>query len=389
MKICGIIAEYDPLHNGHAWHLSEARRNTQADCVICVMSGCFTQRGMPALLSPHVRAEMALRAGADIVLQPPVSYSVCDGLRFALGGVSILQRLGAQSISFGAEETGIPWIAQAADLLETPSLAFQQTLHDALNRGVSFPAAQGEALAETLQAPSSVFSLPNTVLAICYARAVRRLKADMTLFPVRRRGDYHASDLNTSNDAALPSATAVRQAVLADKWNEVEQAMPSDAFKLLQGAFQQGCVHLPNALDGMLRWRLRQTKYPTIPDISEGLENRFAAASEQLSRDAMVHAIKSKRYPYTRINRMLTHLLLETDAAKLSQLPQHAYILGFKREFSPLLKLRGDSDLQLMPALSPGFESYEMSLDERADALWALGAHQPFGEIYRKKPVIL
>ena len=103
MRICGIIAEYDPLHCGHAWHLSEARRRTGADYVVCVMSGSFTQRGMPALLSPHTRAEMALRAGADLVLQLPVSFSLCDAERFALGGVEILRQLGAEALCFGAE----------------------------------------------------------------------------------------------------------------------------------------------------------------------------------------------------------------------------------------------------------------------------------------------
>ena len=116
MRICGVIAEYDPLHNGHAWHLSEARRRTGADLIVCVMSGSFTQRGMPALLSPHTRAEMALRAGADLVLQLPVSFSVCEAERFAMGGLAILRQVGVEYLCFGAEPEGIPVLEKAATL---------------------------------------------------------------------------------------------------------------------------------------------------------------------------------------------------------------------------------------------------------------------------------
>ena len=386
MRICGIIAEYDPLHCGHAWHLSEARRRTGADYVVCVMSGSFTQRGMPALLSPHTRAEMALRAGADLVLQLPVSFSPCDAERFALGGVEILRQLGAEALCFGAEMEGIPVMEAAAALLESPDAAYQGRLHALLDAGMAFPAAQGLALAESLHIDPSILAQPNTALGICYLRAIRRLSAPMTPFAVPRSGSYHAETLVTDT---LPSATAVRCACLRQEWDKVRASMPEAAFRLLDADFKAGKVHAPEALTQLLRWKLRQTAdYSRLPGLSEGIENRLPLAADALTREDMVLAVKSKRYSYARVNRLLAHVLLDTDAGRLEPLPRHARVLGFKKGASGLLKRCGDdfSFISQMPA-HPSI--YEMALDARADDLWNLGANQPFGAIYRQKPVIL
>ena len=387
MRICGVIAEYDPLHSGHAWHLSEARRRTGAEKIVCVISGSFTQRGMPALLSPHLRAEMALRAGADLVLQLPVSFSVCEAERFALGGVEILRRLGAEYLCFGAEPEGIPVMEEAAELLETPTAEYRERLRGLLNTGMAFPAAQGQALAEALNVDPARLAQPNTALAICYLRAIRRLKASMVPVAVPRSGGYHDEALRPD---LLPSATAVRAACLRQEWDSVQAAMPKAAYALLQSAFQSGQYHAPDALIPLLRWKLRQSvDYSHLPGLSEGIENRLPMAADGLTREEMTLAVKSKRYSYARINRLLTHALLDTDARRLDPLPRHAFVLGFRRGASALLKGLAADDFACysqMPA-NPG--TYELQLDSRADDLWNLGANQPFGGIYRQKPVIL
>ncbi len=388
MKICGIIAEYDPFHNGHAWHLKEARRITNADCIVCVISGSFTQRGMPALLPAHARSAMALDAGADIVLQLPVSFSVCNAERFALGGVSVLSRLGASSLCFGAETEGIPCIEKAAGLLENPTDTLQDAIKKRLQSGVGFPRAQGEALAEALGTRNDVLALPNTSLAIAYARANIRLNAGLTLHPVCRSGNYH--DAAIPDDGSLPSATAVRAAMLSGDWMRVKQSVPSFSYEMLTRLWKEGDCHAPGALDDMLRFQLRvRTDFSRIPDLSEGIENRFAKAADCLTREEMIASIKSKRYPYARISRMLTHILLDTDKTQISPLPQYAYILGFRKEASALLRLPSDGGFRLFSAADPQDRSYDMSLDARADDLWALGAKRPFGALYRSKPFVL
>ena len=387
MRICGVIAEYDPLHSGHAWHLSEARRRTGADYVVCVMSGCFTQRGMPALLSPRTRAEMALRAGADLVLQPPVSFSLCEAERFALGGIEILRQLGAEALCFGAEPAGIPFLAAATGLLENPNAAFQQRLRALLDTGMAFPAAQGQALAEELRVDPSVLAQPNTALGICYLRAIRRLNAGMTPFAVPRSGSYHADTLSADT---LPSATAVRLACLGQEWDRVRAAMPQEAFTLLKADFKSNTYHAPEALTPLLRWKLRQAcDFSRLPGLSEGIENRLPLAADALTRQDMVLAVKSKRYSYARVNRLLTHVLLDTDAAQLAPLPRHAWVLGFRKGASSLLRGGEDADFSFLSQMPAHPTAYEMRLDARADDLWQLGASKPFGAIYRQKPVIL
>ena len=387
MRICGIIAEYDPFHNGHAWQLQEARRATDADYVVCAISGCFTQRGMPALLSPHIRAEMALRSGADLILQLPFSFSVCNADRFAIGGLHILKQLGAQALSFGAEPESIPYIEQAAQLLENPPNAYQDRLRQLLNSGNSYPKAQGQALADILQADPAVFAQPNAALAISYARANIRLNTKMTLHSIPRSGRYH--DGLIPADGSLPSATAVRNAILAGDWSQVKNAIPADCYPLVEQAFRNKDFHLPQSLDGLLRWKLRQEKhFSTLPDLSEGIENRLSAAADCLNRNDMVLAIKSKRYSYARVNRLLTNALMDTQGGKLGKLPSYAYVLGFRRNASHLLRAAEQNGF-LLPANARANISYEMDLDIRADDLWNLGASKPFGAIFREKPVIL
>ena len=387
MRICGIIAEYDPLHNGHAWHLSEARRLTNADYVVCVISGNFTQRGMPALLSAHTRAEMALLAGADLVLQLPASFSICEAERFALGGVSILRQLGAEALCFGAEPDGIPALEDAAALLENPSELYQNRLHARLDAGLSFPAAQGQALAETLQIDPTLLAQPNTALAICYLRAIKQLNANMTAIPVKRSGSYHTAVLQPGMP---PSATAVRTACLRQEWDLVREAMPKEAFELLQADFCAGKYHAPDEVNALLRWKLRrQSDFSHLPGLSEGIENRLPLAADCLTREEMVHAMKSKRYSYARINRLLTHVLLDTDAQQLFPLPRHALVLGFRKGASALLKSCVSDGFRFYSQMPADISTYELKLDARADDLWNLGAKQPFGAIYRQKPVIL
>lgn len=389
MKVCGIIAEYDPFHKGHAWQIEQAKKLSGADYVICVMSMTFTQRGMPALLYPHDRAQMALLGGADLVLGVPYAFSVCDAERFALGGVEILRRCGiVHALSFGIEEEGLDAFADAAKLLENPTEDYLKTLRSKLNQGLPYPRAQGEALAYALHKDANVFSLPNTSLAICYARAVQQTQAAFSLHPVIRKGSYHDTALQ-DDTCAFSSASAIRAAIQNEKWHDVSNALPAQAFDVLMKAKKEKRVQLYQPLDALLRWRLRNDAFDQLPDCSEGIENRFREAANANTRDEMVLSIKTKRYTYARINRLMAHVLTQTNKAAIFPLPQYAYVLGFKKSAAHLLHAIDEKSLTLLHRLPTGPLSPMLELDRRADDLWAIGAQQPFGALYRAKPVIL
>ena len=205
----GVLCEYDPFHKGHARQFSLIKKQLPNAVILCLMSGCFTQRGMPALFSPAFRAEAALRAGAAMVLELPCAFSVRDAENFALGGVHILNRLqGVSHISFGTENPDIEPLQLAARRLESPDAAFQDALATSLAAGSPFAAAQADALAASIADKdiAAIVAKPNNILAICYLRALNRLQSTITPLPIQRNSDYHSQSLAK---ASYPSASGV------------------------------------------------------------------------------------------------------------------------------------------------------------------------------------
>ncbi|MBR1584625.1 MAG: nucleotidyltransferase family protein [Clostridia bacterium] len=385
MTVCGVIAEYDPFHRGHERHLRLAREATGADYVIAVMSGSFTQRGMPALLPAHARAEMALRCGADAVLQLPYAFSVREAEYFALGGVYILHRLGCVThLSFGCETEQIDVLKQAADLLEAPDEAFDRAVQAHLAAGQSFAAAQGRAVAQRLGIPPQTLNAPNTALALCYLRALIRLGSGIIPVPILRQADYRATQLE-----ALPSATAVRGAILRGDWQGVARAVPENALPTLRNAVFAGLCP-PDRVDLPLRQALLLARPEAVaawPGVGEGLEMRILKAAETaVSREELIAQIKSRRYTYGRISRALCHGLMGVTKDDLPSLPASARILGFRESARPLLRRMRENGFPLYsrPARQP-----DAALDARADDLWRVLAGQPRGDTYRRSPVIL
>lgn len=383
MRVVGVIAEYNPFHLGHAHHLAEARRLAKADAVVVVMSSVFTQRGDAAICSPAERTRMALSAGADAVFALPALWAVRDAEHFALGGVSILAGLGCDAISFGTEVVDLSLLMDVAHLLEAPDAAFSADVQARMSTGLPYPAAVSAAMEACLPGCGALLETPNSTLAICYLRAMLRLGANMDTVPVQRVGGYHASALGDT----LPSATALRGAILRGDWAKIRAAMPEEPYTILREAAAQGHIHRPEALDAALLYRLRTMTaldYAALPDVSEGVENRLMAAAETVrSREELLQAAKTRRYPYARLSRMATHALLGmTDKFHASEaVPQAAWLSGFRKEASglfahfkekgrlPILGKAADFDRS-----APWFAS-----EMRAYDIWALGAGLPAG----------
>lgn len=383
MRVVGVIAEYNPFHRGHAWQLEEARRLANADYVVVVMSGCFTQRGEAAVASPSVRAEMALSCGADAVFLLPAVWAVRDAEHFALGGVSILAGLGCHALSFGSEHVELSTLWEAARLMEQPSEAFQAHIRSHLQQGLPYPAALSAAAEAVQPGCGALLADPNSTLAVCYLRAMLRIGAAMEVYPVQRQGGYHDSVLGKT----LPSATALRGALLRGDWAKANAAMPDCAATLLRQAAGSSRIHRPEALDHALLYRLRTmsaTEYAALPDATEGIEHRLMSAAETaVSREDLLQAAKTRRYPYARLSRLATHALLGLthDALARETAPQAACLLGFRKDARALFA--HFKEHATLPILSKAAD-YDrnapwFSAEMRAYDIWALGAGLPAG----------
>ena len=393
MRVVGVIAEYNPFHLGHAHHLAQARRLTNADAVVVVMSSVFTQRGDAALLSPADRARMALSDGADAVFALPAAWAVRDAEHFALDGVSILSGLGCDAISFGTESTDLTALQTAAQLLESPDEAFSAAVRTRMDAGQPYPAALSAAMDAVLPGCGALLANPNSTLAVCYLRALLRLKATMEVVPVQRVGGYHDSALGN----ALPSATALRGAILRGDWTRVQAAMPEEAYRILRQAAADGRLHRPEALDSALLYRLRTmstVEYAALPDASEGIENRLAASVETArAREDLLQSAKTRRYPYARLSRMATHALLDMtdEALRAEPFPQAAWLLGFRRDKRELFThFREHGTLPILGKAADLDRSTPWFAAEcRAYDIWSLGANQPAGLALTQGVVVL
>lgn len=384
----GIICEYDPFHRGHARQFALIREQLPDAPIVCLMSGCFTQRGMPALFSPAFRAKAALRAGAAMVLELPCAFSARDAEHFALGGVSILDRLGCIThLSFGTEDPDLNRLRLAAAVLENPDEPFRLALRRALAEGKPFAAAQAGGIAAATRDTdtAALLARPNNILAVCYLRALKRLQSGIVPLPVRREGDYHGTALDSPG---WPSASAARRAFLAGE--------PAAAEAACGYPLHDAAIHRPGALDPLLLDAVRSMspeELRRLPDCTEGLENRLKkAAAEATSRESLLELLKTKRYTRARLNRLLTHALLGMRAELLGEhpLPGSVRLLGFRRDCERHLAMFRDSRIPVIAKASDGDRANPLHrLDERAYDLWALGAKLPAGMLYRQPIVIV
>ena len=208
MTIAGIICEYNPLHEGHVYHMNETRRRTGCDYIVCVMAGAFMQRGEPAFLDKFVRAECALRAGADAVVELPALYAVRPAELYARGGVDILRAVGADFLSFGSETDDLDFLLSLSGALLDESGEVSRQVREGLRAGKTLARARGEALARALGVEPECLNQPNLALAAEYLKRILETNAPMRPVCVKRTSPYHA-------DEPSASASALRRALQA------------------------------------------------------------------------------------------------------------------------------------------------------------------------------
>ena len=336
MSVLGIVAEYNPFHNGHLYHLEKAASAVSPSAVLVALSGPFTQRGEPAFLSPWVRAECALLAGADAVFALPVLWTVRDAEHYALGAVSLLSALGATHLAFGAESEDLSMLQRTAFFLESPPVGFRNELRRLLSEGTGFPAAISMASARFCPESESVLKHPNNILAVCYLRAICRLGLSMIPVLIPRSGCYHSDRI----DPSAPSASAIRSALMRGSWQDALSALPPWSRDAVRHAFLARAVPDTDRMDAVLTERIRSMlpeQAALLPDCGEGLDSALLkAAAGSHSREDLISRLTTRRYPSARISRICACAMLNITREQLTKtpLPRSALLLALKRNLS-------------------------------------------------------
>lgn len=346
MQAVGIIVEYNPFHNGHKWHVEQARRLSGRQFVVGVMSGNFVQRGEPAIFDKWARAEMAIRSGVDLILEIPTVYAVRSAEYFATGSIRLLNSLGiVDHICFGAEHPDLSILSVLAKAIDSKQTV--GALKDELGAGQTYAAALGRALAKHSAQPPEVIAAPNNILALEYIRAITKFAPDLIPLPIpRRMAGYH----DTYITGSIASATAIRQALQSDSVDTgpATKALPPETTTIIEHMRQQGRGPITWAeFDQILLAKLRTTsltKLAELPDVSEGLHNKIKPAALQATGfEELLTALKTKRYSRTRLQRIMVHTLLGTTRTELQRFdaagPLYARVLAFNDRGRRLIRL--------------------------------------------------
>lgn len=340
MKISGIIAEYNPFHNGHIYHMEKTRENG-ADAIVTVMSGNFVQRGEPALIQKWSRARAALIGGSDLVLELPLPYAVSSAETFARGGIDILNRLGCvNEISFGSEAGDIKKLSAVARALQSEET--EKALRGNLDTGVSYPTALDRAIAEVLgEEYAAIIREPNNVLAIEYLKALSHTESNISPFTVNRMGAGHDSSLFLENTA---SSSYIREKVRENNFSDISAVMPPISESILKGEIERGDALIDKtkfetAVLSKLRF-MTTDRFLKTPDVSEGLENRIMS-SIYISRDLnqLYDYIKTKRYTMARVRRIVLSAFLGITRKDTPASVPYVRVLGFTERGREILRI--------------------------------------------------
>ena len=315
-KVLGIIAEYNPFHNGHLYHLNESKKAVDADYTVAIISGNFVQRGDTSLVDKWSKTEMALQNGIDLVIELPLIYSISSAENFAEGAIRILNSLNiVDYISFGSELCNVKILDDFANILYSEPKEFVSLLNHELTKGISYPKARENALLmylNDIRKYANVLSSPNNILAIEYLKALKKYKSRIVPVSINRnKVDYNSTEIVDG----MASATAIRKiAITNDVWS-LRRAMPKSSFDIMYECLRSGHT-VPNIakFEREIIYNFRKMSLEEIadlPDVTEGLEYAIKNAANSCNTiDELLTIIKSKRYTTTRIKRIFLYCLL-------------------------------------------------------------------------------
>lgn len=358
MKIVGIIAEYNPIHNGHAYQIAEAKKRSGADYCIVVLSGSFLQRGGAACLDKFTRAKCALLCGADLVFELPVPFATATAPVFAKSGVLLLQKTGIVShLSFGCECSNPEGLQFLASFFEAEPAEYKTLLKEELKAGQAYPAARKKAFlrfcrtcpdffpasaSSDAESFASLLDTPNNILALSYLRAIHSAAPEMQSVPIERKGSsYHERQLSRD----FSSATAIRNTLFSEGPTEkLLSALPEQTHSIFIEAWKNHAFVTTDAFSSMLYYKLlslsqnSHRNYSEYAEVTENISNRIEKnLSKFTTFTEFAKLLMRKNETYSTISRGLLHILLDIKEQAFST-PQYLRVLGLKKEASFLLR---------------------------------------------------
>ena len=384
----GIIAEYNPFHNGHSYHIQNTKVLTGADFVVAVMTGNFTQRGNTSVVDKWEKTKMALNGGADLVIELPTIYSISSAENFANGAIKILNTLGiVDSISFGMEADDISTLNNISNVLYMEPPEYKAILEHELSKGSSFPKARENALMmylNDIKRYANVLKGSNNILAIEYLKALKKQKSNLVPIGVKREKVYYNS---TKIIDEYASATGIRNLLLHNQLEEVRKVVPAKTYSILLNNIRQGTYVLDiTTYNNEIIYKLRSMSVKEIanlPDVSEGLEYLIKDASNKTNNlIELINKVKSKRYTQTRVQRILLYALLgitKKDMEISKKMTPYIRVLGCSENGKMLL-----SQINSKAKVITSFKKFEKSnknrkikrmleIDKKATDIYTLG----------------
>ena len=388
MRTVGLITEYNPFHNGHQYHIEQAKAQTGADTVVVVMSGDFVQRGEPAIMPKHLRAEAALKCGADLVIELPLCYATGSAEQFAFGAVSLFEKLGVvDSICFGSECGDLETLSDIANILSNESEEYKITLQKYLRSGDSFPLAREKTIKELFPDKnySQILSEPNNILGIEYIKALLKLNSNIKPVTIQRSGaHYHDDELNQ----LFSSATAIRHSLNANALEDLQSEVPTTMYDLMQKEYGKSFPIYPNDFSLLLKYRLLNETKESLrdyADVSEELANRIMnLKNEFVSFEQFCELLKTKELTYARISRALLHILLKYKNTDLHDIC-YARVLGFRTDATGIMsEIKWKSCIPLVTKLT-AFEHPMLELEVYASHIYHSILTDKYGTLFKNE----
>lgn len=399
MNITGIITEYNPFHNGHKFHLEESKKQTKSDGTICIMSGNFVQRGGPAIIDKWKRTEMALSNGVDLIIELPTFYAVSSAEFFAKGAVSILNSLNiVNNLFFGSEIGDAKVLSEIAKVLVSEDERFQNILKENLSLGLTFAKAREKSLIEYLNSSeiNNIITSSNNILGIEYIKAILKLNSSINPVALKREGsNYNDKSLSQT----FSSATSIRE-VLKNTSNieDLKNIIPLESYEVFSKLQEQDYrFTFEEEMFKYIKYKIQTNcvNFNNLYEVTEGLDNKIIKEiSSSNSLHEFILKIKSKRYTYSKISRILTHIYLGLDNDDFKDIANennlYVRVLGFNKTGREILSLiKANSSIPLITKVPRFTNNPLLKFDLQATACYSLlnDKVNPFND-YLQSPII-